>query len=89
MTVLGRPVITEVRDRESERRSFVSSPIAIRRLPAGSSAPRPNEDAITRLVGAILPEQNEEWNVGRRYLKLESIAPVSDNLNLMLLAEAA
>ena len=40
----------------------------------------PNEDAITRLVGAILLEQNDEWAVQRaRYMTLETIAPLSDN----------
>jgi putative transposase len=40
----------------------------------------PNEAAITRLVGAILLEQNDEWAVQRaRYITLESIAPVSDD----------
>ena len=40
----------------------------------------PNEDAITRLVGAILLEQNDEWAVQRaRYMTLETIAPMSDN----------
>ena len=38
----------------------------------------PNEDAITRLVGAILLEQNDEWAVQRsRYMTLETIAPLS------------
>jgi putative transposase len=40
----------------------------------------PNEDAIVRLVGAILLEQNDEWAVQRaRYITLESIAPISDD----------
>ena len=40
----------------------------------------PNEDAITRLVGALLVEQNDEWAVQRgRYMSLETIAPLSDD----------
>src|SRR5712672_1255925 len=40
----------------------------------------PNEDAITRLVGAILLEQNDEWAVQRaRYMTLETIAPLSED----------
>jgi transposase-like protein len=40
----------------------------------------PNEDAIVRLVGAILLETNDEWAVQRsRYMSLETIAPLSDN----------
>jgi putative transposase len=40
----------------------------------------PNEAAITRLVGAILLEQNDEWAVQRaRYITLETIAPLSDD----------
>ena len=40
----------------------------------------PNEAAITRLVGAILLEQNDEWAVQRaRYMTLETIAPISDD----------
>ena len=49
----------------------------------------PNEDAITRLVGAILLEQNDEWAVSRRYMTLESIAQTSDNLTLKLPTVAA
>jgi transposase-like protein len=50
----------------------------------------PNEAAITRLVGAILLEQNDEWSVQRaRYMTLETIAPLGDDLTLMLPAAAA
>ena len=47
----------------------------------------PNEAAITRLVGAILMEQSDEWAVQRaRYMTLETMAPVSDNPIVMLSA---
>lgn len=40
----------------------------------------PNEGAITRLVGALLLEQNDEWAVQRaRYMTLETMAPMSEN----------
>ena len=47
----------------------------------------PNEAAITRLVGAILMEQSDEWAVQRaRYMTLETMAPLSDNPIVMLSA---
>jgi len=50
----------------------------------------PNEAAITRLVGAILLEQNDEWAVQRaRYMTLETIAPLSDDPIVKLPAVAA
>jgi len=50
----------------------------------------PNEDAITRLVGAILLEQNDEWAVQRaRYMTLETIAPLSEDPIFKLPAVAA
>jgi putative transposase len=47
----------------------------------------PNDDAIIRLVGALLLEQNDEWAVQRgRYMSLETMAPLSDDPNVMLSA---
>jgi len=39
----------------------------------------PNEAAITRLVGALLLEQNDEWQLQRRYLQLEGLQTLADN----------
>jgi len=40
----------------------------------------PNDDAILRLIGAILMEQNNEWAVQRaRYMTLETMASLSDD----------
>ena len=50
----------------------------------------PNEAAVTRLIGAILLEQNDEWAVQRaRYMTLETIAPLSDDLTVSLPSPAA
>jgi len=50
----------------------------------------PSETAITRLVGAILLEQNDEWAVQRaRYMTLETIAPLSEDPIVKLPAVAA
>ena len=50
----------------------------------------PNEDAITRLIGAILLEQNDEWAVQRaRYMTLESVATMGDDPLLSLPVKAA
>ena len=49
----------------------------------------PNELAITRLVGAILLEQNDEWAAGRRYMSLETLAQLGHNDQVSLPAIAA
>ena len=50
----------------------------------------PNEAAITRLVCAILLEQNDEWAVQRtRYMTLETLATMSDDPLVSLRAVAA
>ena len=49
----------------------------------------PNEQAIVRLASAILLEQNDEWAVQRAlYMTLETIAPLSDDPIVGLLAVA-
>ena len=50
----------------------------------------PNEAAITRLVGALLLEQSDEWAVQRaRYMTLETMAPLSDSTEVSLPVLAA
>ncbi len=39
----------------------------------------PNDAAIVRLIGALLLEQNDEWQLQRRYMQLEGLQTVSDN----------
>ena len=38
----------------------------------------PNDAAVTRLVGAMLLEQNDEWCLNRRYMQLEGLQSLTD-----------
>lgn len=50
----------------------------------------PNEDSIVRLIGAVLLEQNDEWQLQHRYMQIEGMAElnVPDQAHPSLIAEA-
>lgn len=53
----------------------------------------PNEDAIKRLIGAVLMEQNDEWQTQNRYMQIDGFAeppaPASDQAPLHIPSKAA
>ncbi len=46
----------------------------------------PNDAAITRLVGAMMLEQSDEWSLNRRYMQLDGLQTVSDTVPTRLSA---
>ena len=48
----------------------------------------PNDEAIIRLVWAMMLETNDEWTVARRYMRLETLTRVTDNPTGRLLTVA-
>jgi putative transposase len=48
----------------------------------------PNDASITRLVGAMMLEQNDEWSLNRRYMQLEGLQTVSHTVATRLSAVA-
>jgi putative transposase len=53
----------------------------------------PNEDAIKRLIGAVLMEQNDEWQTQNRYMQIEGFAepaaPAIEQTPLQITPKAA
>jgi hypothetical protein len=36
----------------------------------------PNGEAVIRLVGTLMPEQNDAWDVSRRYMPVEKLTAI-------------
>ena len=50
----------------------------------------PNEASITRLIGAVLFEQNDEWQTASRYMMVEALAQIDhEEIDAILSIKAA
>ena len=53
----------------------------------------PNEDSIKRLIGAVLLEANDEWQLQHRYMQIEGMAelatPMINEQTLAITPQAA
>src|SRR5512147_1202497 len=53
----------------------------------------PNEDSIVRLIGAVLLEANDDWQLQHRYMQIEGMAqltlPLADSPLMQITPEAA
>jgi putative transposase len=53
----------------------------------------PNEESITRLIGAVLMEANDEWQLQHRYMQIEGMAelaaPLAEEQPLLTTPKAA